>query len=350
MNNNYDYIIVGASLKSYLIAYKLLKLNYKCKIVEKKNKFCYFDNFKIIKTDLLFSSNDVNFLNFLNELNINFKEVGIKYDLQFKFKENLSYDELTLLINEFLKVSMNNFTCKEINFMEYLRNHNFLIKSIDYLNNFCNIFDKDINTLNLYDFITLLNCYLFCDYYILDYTKLITQLQNNINNLEIEYGTEYEMEIINVSSNTKYIYCISSKNLEKIHQPYDIKKDFFINIKTLENIKTKDLEYLTISNYLSDQISIVFTSNTNEIDKKFDKFKSYHIYNYDKIINNIIFDNVIILKNNKKIEDTIINSLQILNNIDKNIQFYKNDNLTDIIKLSFGVYCLQLVFNMQGVC
>jgi len=76
----YDYVIVGNNLNSLMIAYYLFKENYKILIIDMKNKEdhkLYYNKDIVIKNPL-YSNNDVNFLNFLNHLSIDFRSIGKK--------------------------------------------------------------------------------------------------------------------------------------------------------------------------------------------------------------------------------------------------------------------------------
>jgi hypothetical protein len=225
----YDYIIIGATLESYILAQKLIKLKYKCIIIEKKNQEDYFNSFDEIKSNIFFSSNDVNFLNFLNECNIDFKTIGTLYNFNFKFIEILNLVELKLLYDEIIKISLYDESSKNIKVINFLDSNNFTNDSIEYINNFCLFFDKKINIITLYDFINLLNCKLFCDYYILNYKILFTELLNKIKDIEIKFDSELiEYEIknnkidnvkinnLNIHDNFKYIFCISIKSIHPV--------------------------------------------------------------------------------------------------------------------------------------
>lgn len=367
----YDYIIIGATLESYILAQKLIKLNYKCIIIEKKNKQDYFDSFNQIKSNIFFSSNDVNFLNFLNENTIDFKTIGTLYNFNFKFTEILSVLELKLLYNEIIKISLYDESSKDIKFMNFLDSNNFSNDSIEYINNFCLFFDKKINIITLYDFINLLNCKLFCDYYILNYKTLFTELLNKNKDIEINFDSELIEYTINnnkidnvkinnfsIRDNFKYIFCISIKNIKKIEQNinYDYDYDYLITLKwnqnliIPENLKT-DLKYFNLIEY-----NTILILNNHKIDIQNTKNKLFFItkpetiFIYKKYLlsNNLIYDNCIILKNNKNIEDDVINTLYNLYKININykkmFKIYKNDSLSDIIKLYIFINLYLILF------
>lgn len=367
----YDYIIIGATLESFILAQKLIKLNYKCLIVEKKNKEDYINSFDEIKSNIFFSTNDVNFLNFLNECNIDFKTIGTLYNFKFKFTEILTIFELKLLFYEIIKILLYNESSKNIKFMNFLDSNNFTNDSIEYINNFCLFFDKEINLITLYDFINLLNCKLFCDYYILNYKILFTELLNKIKDIEIQFNSELiEYEINNnkienvkinnlsIYNNFKYIFCISIKNIKKIEKKYNYEYtyDYLITLKwnkkliIPENLKT-DLKYF---NLIDNSIIILNNNNLNIQNIKNKLFfitKPEKIFIYKKYLlcNNLIYDNCIIIKNNKNIEDNVINTLYNLYdtnlNFKKMFKIYKNDSLSDIIKL----FMLINIFNLKKI-
>ena len=68
----------------------------------------------------LYSNNDVNFLNFLNELEINFKNIGNKIKINFQLVENFKMNELFIIYTELLNEFINDNKSKEIKLKDKL--------------------------------------------------------------------------------------------------------------------------------------------------------------------------------------------------------------------------------------
>ena len=102
----FDYILVGINLNSLMLAYYLNKLDNKILIIDKKSKEnhnIYYKNNTVLKLPE-YSNNDVNFLNFLNDINIDFRLIGDKLDnIKFDLVKNFKITELITISIEFIK-------------------------------------------------------------------------------------------------------------------------------------------------------------------------------------------------------------------------------------------------------
>ena len=100
----YDYVIIGNNLNSMMLAYYLTNENNKVIILEKKNKedFYLYTKNNIVYRNPLYSNNDVNFLNFLNDIKVDFKNIGNKITLNFNLLKRFELNELYVFCIEFL--------------------------------------------------------------------------------------------------------------------------------------------------------------------------------------------------------------------------------------------------------
>ena len=226
-----NYIIYGDTLSSYFIAHHLIKNNYNVNIIPVIDEEINIDN-------IYFSSGDTLFLDFLDELNINFKDISIKYDLEL-IKKILPY-EIKILINLYFNLNL----FKNLQLINFLIKNNFSTKSKEIINDFCSFFNKDLNIINVNDFIDLINYKLFSDHYKLNYNKLIHILREKFN------------------LNNKYI--IDSHNEQNLYKLYNINHFKLTNNIFIENI--------VISSYMIlHDINIIFK-------------KIFKIYNNDSFI------------------------------------------------------------------
>ncbi len=336
----YDYVIIGNNINSLMLSYYLIKNNNSVIILEKKSKndFYFYSKNTIINRNPKYSNNDVNFLNFLNELNVDFKDIGTKININFNLTENFQLNEL--LIIYFDIISENKYT--EIKLSDKI--NLFSSKTNEFIKYLCKYYNYDYNEIYYYDFIQIINNCLINEFYNIDESVLLNILLEKTQATVI-FETEYKNinnNYIETNNNKfefkkKCIFCISP---EKINM--SIKYDNIIENKIYNytfDIQESIIEKNKIT-YYKNKNNITFYSNFDSLD--FIKKDHYFLNNYEKtvvtkrVFNQDIYDEkYIILNNNISIEDNIIRNYKLLNKITnyKIFKIYKNDTIIDIIKL-----------------
>ena len=144
----YDYVIIGNNLNSMMLAYYLSNENYKVIILEKKNKedFYLYTKNNVVYRNPLYSNNDVNFLNFLNDIKVDFKNIGNKITLNFNLLKRFELNELYVFCIEFLNEFMYNYKSKQIKLQDKV--NNFSDKSIEYIKYLCRFYDYEFKEIS----------------------------------------------------------------------------------------------------------------------------------------------------------------------------------------------------------
>jgi hypothetical protein len=349
--------LIGATLNNLLIYDKLVKEGYECIIYEKQNKDDYFNNLKIIKKNMLVSSNDVNLLEWLKSININYNDVFICYPINFNFAKELELKELNYIFNLYNYYLINDHMINNLLKDEIC---NFSFNSINYITRLCNMFDKDYNIITIKDFIELLHTKLISNYYMLNSYVLYNKIFNYLN-IQIKWDTE--ITNLNKFIQEKVIIDIKPervRNLDIDLNSVNIKRTCFYNLWWENDILFPDelktnFEYYYLFNHLYFE-----KDDNNDIENNI-KLLNNKLFFLDKpnielkyneyLKENIINNNVIVLKKHKLIEDGIMNSLFILYyyniKFKKIYKIYKNDSLLDIIKLYLVInFCLKFIYKI----
>jgi hypothetical protein len=352
----FDYILIGINLNSLMIAYYINKNNNNILLIDKKsieNHNIYYKNNTVLKSPM-FSNNDVNFLNFLNDLNINFKDISVQIDnIKFNLLENFKIHELITIFMEFIKQFSNDNTSKNIKFID--KSSYFSDDTIIYIKVLCDFYDLDYNKITLFEFTNMINNCIINEFYIIDEKKLFNEIiiKYNNTNIKILYDEEFiklEDKYIYTNNqmfefNNKCLFFLSPKNINFINNTkyrlstmynYIWNTDINIEKKYLENIK---YNYLKFNNkyVFNSKKKIELTDTLFFIDKNIKPI----MYKKFEYINNIFNSNYIIIINNINIEKNIINNYFILNTIFKNNKIFKiyyNDSLIDIIKFLLFIF------------
>lgn len=356
----FDYILIGLNLNSLMIGYYLNKLNYKILLIEKKSKYMsYFKNNTIIQLPE-FSNNDVNLLNFLNDININFKDIGNKLDnIKFNLLDNFNINELITISIEFIKEFINDYTSKNIKFIDKISY--FSETSIEYIKSLCEFYNLNYNNITIYEFTNMINQCLINEYYIIDEQKLFDDIIIK-SNIKIIYNEEF----IRLDNNSIYT------NNNHIH--FNNKCLFFLSPKNINFIKEKKYNLFTIYNYIWNTSINVEAKHLESIKYNYIKSTNKYIFysknNISNLINEQLFfinknmntvtynkfefkksyicDNYIIVNNSINIEKNVINNYNILNELlinKKKFKIYKNDSIIDIIKFILFIN----LFNKKNV-
>ena len=348
----FDYILVGLNLNSLMIGYYLNKLNNKILFIDKKSKknhFIYYKNNTILKFPE-YSNNDINFLNFLKDIDINFRLIGTKLDnIKFNLCGNFEITELITISLEFVKEFVNDYSSKNVKLID--KSKLFSEKSITYIKTLCNFYNLNYYDITLYDFTNMINNCIINEFFIINEKKLFKEIIKKYNqeNLEISYKEKFiniidkniETNKRTIIFNNKCLFFLSPKHINFINKNDYNTFNIYNYIWNIDiNIEKKYFESIKYNYIKKNNFYTIYSKN--ELGNDIDEELFFLGDNYIKIINkNKTFssvhydDNYIIINNLKNIESNIINNYLILNKIlnKKNFKIYKNDSIIDIIKL-----------------
>jgi hypothetical protein len=346
----YDYIIIGNNLNSLMIAYYLFKENYKILIIDMKNKEdhrLYYNKDIVIKNPL-YSNNDVNFLNFLNNLSIDFRLIGKKCNnISFNLIENFKLSDLCFIFSEFFKEFTYDYSSKNIKLIDKI--NLFSNESINYIKSLCIFYELDFNIITVYDFIQIINNCITGEFFTIDENKLLDSIYNYFNkntNIEIIFNEKFlKLDSVSIKTNKRYINffnkCIFSVSPNKID---------FINSETINNTIynykwNSNIDENIFNNYnihyIKNNNEYTFFSNKNNINEIKNTFffldNNYisNIVKYNSFTSFINNNNYVIINNQPNIESNSINNINIINKIInyKKNKVIKNDSIVDILKL-----------------
>ena len=351
-----NYVLIGATINNLMLCDKILKNGDNCIIYEKRNIDEFYENCDNIKSQPFFSSNDVNFMEWLKSINLKEYDAGIHYDLSFNFFKQFKFNEVSNIANLFSRTILNDPILKEEQLIVYLTNKNFCKESVEYIKKFCNFFNKKYDIISLYDFMYLVNSKLFGEYYIINKSHFIKKIFKNTN---VEEHITWSHEIINThfDNNNQVIFDIKSENIKKLNiniENEKLEKSNYYNLFWDSEIEfplefKNDLIYFDITNNFTLNNHVI-TDDITDINNKLyflDKPSKFTVSENNYLRENIINENIIFLKRSKLIEDDIINSLYILQYTNssylKIFKIYKNDTIIDIIKLYL---CLKLCLKL----
>lgn len=334
MIKKYDYIIIGLGPSSLTLAYHFSKLKKHCLILERDKDIggCHsvrrVDNYFSEHGPRMYSNRFINFINILNDMNINFYDHFVDYKKDINeyilfFYNNTSITEkLQLLISYILFLIYPNYY-KKISVKKYFKKFN--IKIISYINRLCIISDgMDSSKYSMSKLFNSFNQNYLYKFYQpnkpndVGFIKLwVDRLDKNyitiINNSEvIELNT-----INNIISSIKtinhklyyadkYILCIPPKPMYKLLYNSKIPDVFKFNFKdwvfnnsyndyisitfhfnhkidinnTFDYIETKnELIYVILSDYFNDVNNTIISTSLSVLDDYI------HSLNYNELIN-----------------------------------------------------------------
>jgi len=350
----YDYVIVGNNLNSLMIAYYLFKENYKILIIDMKNKEdhrLYYNKDIVIKNPL-YSNNDVNFLNFLNNLSIDFRLIGKKCNnISFNLIENFKLSDLCFIFSEFFKEFTYDYSSKNIKLIDKI--NLFSNESINYIKSLCIFYELDFNIITVYDFIQIINNCITGEFFTIDENKLLDSIYNYFNkntNIEIIFNEKFlKLDSVSIKTNKRYInffnkciFSISPNKIDFIES--EITTNTIYNYKWNTNIDENILSNYNF-NYIKNNNEYTFFSNINNINEIRNTFffldNNYtsNIIQYDSFAS-FINNNYIIINNQHNIESNSINNINIINKIIncKKNKVIKNDSIVDVLKFLLIIY------------
>lgn len=280
----YEYIIIGSGPSSLTLAYYLSKLKIKCLILERDNDIggCHsvrmVDNLFSEHGPRIYSSGFVNFINLLNDMNIDFYNLFTFYkdidnDIKFFINNTTLYDKLYLAITYILFLIIPNYY-KKISVKEYFKN--FSNEIIFITNRLCILTDGiDYSKYSMYKFFNLINQNIFYKLYQPKFPNNEGLFKSWINKLDKNYITiltnsevlkiNYKKDkILNVETkdntytSNKYILCIPPKPMYKL-----------LSNSQIPDIFTNNFKKWVDNNSYNDYISITFHFNNKlNINKK----------------------------------------------------------------------------------
>ena len=256
----YDYVIIGAGPTGLTLAYLLGKLGHKCVIIDKNDSIggCH----RVTRVNGLFtehgpriySSTYINTMKLLQKMNVDFYDLFTPYNFKIsniggKTIVNFSSRELLILIGEFFKLIINTNHGRTISMKQFMNQHSFSQKSMDYIDRLCRLTDgAGIDRYSLFEFLQLANQQAFYRLYqpkkpndvglfyyflkALKETKNVTiLLETSVLELNSSKNTR---EIINVRTNKgvingkNFILAVSPKDMLSIlnRSGYVISKTF----------------------------------------------------------------------------------------------------------------------------
>jgi len=366
MLKKYDYIIVGSGPSSLTLAYHFYKMKKQCLILERDKDIggCHsvrrVDNYFSEHGPRVYSNGFVNFINILNDMNINFYDYFTIYknnmnkDFEY-FNKNTSFTEKLHLIISYILFLIYPDYYKKISVKKYLKDFN---KDINFfINRICIVSDgMDYSKYSMYKLFNLLNqnfvyklyqpkkpndngfIKLWIDNLDKDYITII----NNSEVIELKTYNNIILYAKTINNNIyyakKYILCIPPKPMYKLLYQSNITNTFknnfkdwvynnsyndYISItfhfnkklilnKKLDYPKTKNgLIYIILSNYFMDENNIIISTSLSILDDDIHKLNNDELINetYKQLIlnipelNNVIFDKAIINPNVVKINN-----------------------------------------------
>jgi hypothetical protein len=285
MITKFDYIIVGAGPSGLTLAYYLAKYNKKILLIEKEDTIG--GDHRVIRHNKLFSehsprvysSNYVNFINLLKDMNLNFYDLFVEYNygaiLPIKKVINLmQYNEYIGFIKEFFQYLINPNFSKNISVKEFCDKYYFSNEVINLLDGICRLTDgAEIERYTLFQFFELLNQNIFYKFYQPKYpndVSLFKYWQENLKNVEILLnahalylnGLNGRIKNIVINRNNKIetyeanniILAITPQSLSNIISKSNIDIQFLFNNKIYNKEalsqwanKTKYIDYISIT-------------------------------------------------------------------------------------------------------
>ncbi len=332
----YDYVIIGNNINSLMLSYYLFKEDLSVIILDKKNlnEHFLFTKNETVHKNPAFSNNDVNFLNFLNELKIDFKTIGNKIKINFDLVENFNINELFIIYLEFINEFTFNYDSKKLKLKDKI--NVFCDKTIVYIKSLCKFYNYNFDEITYYDFIQIISNCIINEFYTINENELKMQIYNFFKqntNIELKFDTEFiDLTDKTVKTNNGEINfknkCIFSISPDKIP---------FINHQANEE-EIYNYTFKMNDKHIEDNNTILYHKNNNTITffSNYPKFSNCENKIINKYLNEDIYqDKYIYINNNKTIEDNIKRNYNLINKIinKKKYRIYKNDSIVDIVKL-----------------
>lgn len=282
MINEYDYIIVGAGPSGLTCAQTLSKMGNRCLIVERENDIggCHrvrrVDGFFCEHGPRIYASAYVNFLELLDQMNIDFNEFFTPYN--FSIMSIASDNTSSFNINEmaaFVKIWMwgtfvsKNYS-KSVTVLDFATFNNFSKESIATLDRLCRLSDgAGADRYTLFEFIELVNQNVFYTIYqpkIPNDLGLFSKWKKALGDIGVDIVLKSKID--SIISQNKQVICSNSKS-------YFYKKALILATPPRSFLKIKGLP-ITKQQH-----------NSLEIFEKNSRYEVYIpiVFHYDKKIN-----------------------------------------------------------------
>lgn len=284
---NYDLVIVGGGPSGLALAQCCSFINKKVLIIERENDIGGCHRVRRVKKgdEFLFnehgprvySSTYKVFRTLLKKMNLDFYDLFVPYKFNITTigKESiwtaLTFNELFILLSDFIALLVNDNYGKDISMMEHTTNLKFSEKSIDMIDRICRLTDgANSSNYTLHQFLQLLNQQFFYGLYqpkeptdIGFLKKWKNYLENNnvtfllntsvedinVENNKIKGLLVKNKEEVNLITGEKYILAIPPKSIVSLIKNNNLIKDAFGDFNTLEKWSEKSayIDYITVS-------------------------------------------------------------------------------------------------------
>lgn len=288
-----NYIIIGSGPTGLFLSYLLSKKGHKCIILDRDNEIGGCHKVRRVNNNFtehgprIYMNNYVNYINILNDMNIDFyKEyVPYKYNFPVGIKDILkllSYNNIFILILNYINYILNPNYYKKISVEEFLNKYNFNEKSKKYFDKICKLTDgAGIKRYTVYELFGLINNSFFYKIYepnepndigIMNKIKEklieldikfikfnVKKFELNNNNNNINKIISYNNSEINVNKNSKIIMAIPLYNiLEIITNSNNKIKNSFMEYNILKKYvyETNYIPYISFSIIWNNKIKI----------------------------------------------------------------------------------------------
>jgi len=166
MDKNYNYVIVGTGPTGLALAWFLAKENKTVLLIDKETSIggCH----RVQRVNGLFTEHGprvysdvyLNFINMLEEMNLNFNDLFTPYnfDISNIGNKKLKFFEKIAIVKAFIKLVFNPIYGQDISMKTFMDNNSFSAESIDYLERVCRLTDgAQTDRYTLFQFLQLIN-------------------------------------------------------------------------------------------------------------------------------------------------------------------------------------------------
>jgi len=169
MNQIYDYVIVGTGPTGLALAWYLSKENKTVLLIDKETTIGGCHRVQRVNGLLtehgprVYSNVYLNFINLLEEMNIDFNNIFTEYNFDLsnignRTGKNLKFNEILSFIFAFVKLVLNPMYGQDISMKTFMQNNSFSPESTDYIERVCRLTDgAQTDRYTLFQFLQLIN-------------------------------------------------------------------------------------------------------------------------------------------------------------------------------------------------